>query len=248
MQAINILILEDDPLQAEALKAMLETHQYHVIGVAKNNLEALKIFHSQPVDLAILDIFLEDTPQGIAFAETIHANPKESKPFVFLTSSTDRAVFERAKLTQPFSYLLKPYNELELLYALEMAIEKFYGQEEVFNGEEDGEAVISDEYMFIKKGRALKKVLLKDIIYIEVTEKYCDIITEKEKYVVLISLKKMLNLLGDKCCRSHRNHIVNLDHIQEIIPVDNLIKLSAGFYATLSDKYKDLIKKVRTLR
>jgi FixJ family two-component response regulator len=47
---------------------------------------------------------------------------------VFLTSSNDRQIFERAKLTRPFSFLMKPFNELEILYAIEMAVEKFHNQ------------------------------------------------------------------------------------------------------------------------
>lgn len=108
--------------------------------------------------------------------------------------------------------------------------------------------VITNEYLFIKKGRALKKVLLKDIIYIKVEERYCNVITDKEKFLIMISLKKMLGLLGDQFCRTHRNHIVNLERIEEIIPSDNLIMLSGNHTATLSDKYKDLLKKVKTLK
>jgi DNA-binding LytR/AlgR family response regulator len=48
--------------------------------------------------------------------------------------------------------------------------------------------------MFIKKGKSLKKVLIEDIIYIEVEERYCNIITEKKKFVIMMSLTKMLEL------------------------------------------------------
>ncbi|MEL7001341.1 MAG: response regulator transcription factor [Bacteroidota bacterium] len=247
MEQINVLIVEDDSQQSELIKTMLESNYYNISGVATNYQEALELFYNQSVDLIILDIFLSGIPEGITFAETISTVPGAARPFIFLTSSTDRKIFERAKLTQPFSYILKPFNELEVLYAIEMALEKFYEQQDTFQGE-DGNTVIGEDFLFVKKGRALKKVNLKDIIYIEVEEKYCDIITEKEKFVILISLKKILTLLGDKFHRTHRNHIVNIDHIEQIIPMDNLIMLTAGHHATLSDKYKDLIKKVTTLR
>jgi len=174
--------------------------------------------------------------------------PDASRPFVFLTSSTDRKIFERAKLTQPFSFLMKPFNELEILYAIEMAVEKFYAQNDVFLSDEE-DTVISKDYLFIKKGKSLKKVLLNDIIYIDVEEKYCNIITEKEKFVILISLTKILDLLDNAIfCRTHRNFIVNTEKIVEIIPGDNLILLSGGHKATLSDTYKTIIKKIRTLK
>lgn len=249
MDKINVLIIEDTPAQSDTLVRTLEENNYAVVGVATTLTEALALFYSsQKIDLVIIDIFLNGVPDGIAFAETINAVPNASKPFVFLTSSTDRQIFERAKLTQPFSYLLKPFNELELLYAIEMAVEKFYAQQDVFLGDEE-DTVISEEYLFIKKGKSLKKVQIKDIIYIEVEEKYCNIITEKEKFVILISLTKILKLLDStQFYRTHRNYIANIKMIEEIILADNLILLTGNHKVTLSETYKDIVKRMRMLR
>ncbi|WP_298342088.1 response regulator transcription factor [uncultured Algibacter sp.] len=248
MENVNVLVVEDTPEESNALIKVLEANNYNIIGVATTFKSALDIFYNKAIDIVVLDIFLNGNPDGIAFAETISVTPNASKPFVFLTSSTDRKIFERAKLTQPFSYLMKPFNELEILYALEMAVEKFYAQPDVFLGD-DEDTIISSEYLFIKKGKSLKKVLLTDIIYIEVEEKYCNIITEKEKFVILISLTKISKLLDDSMfSRTHRNFIVNTEKITEIIPSDNLILLSGNHKATLSDTYKDILKNVRTLK
>ncbi|MFT5862611.1 MAG: two-component system LytT family response regulator [Flavobacteriales bacterium] len=248
MDNINVLIVEDTPAESAALVSVLEASHYTIVGVATTFKDALYLFYNNKVDIAIVDIFLNGSPDGISFAETINAVPNASKPFVFLTSSTDRKIFERAKLTQPFSYLLKPFNELEIQYAIEMAVEKFYVQPDVFLGDEE-DTIISDDYLFIKKGKTLKKVQLSDIIYIEVEEKYCNIITEKEKFVILISLTKILKMLDSTLfCRTHRNYIVNTGKILEIIPADNLIIVSGNHKVTLSDTYKDFIKKIRTLK
>jgi len=250
MDNVNILIIEDTVAESDALIKVLKANDYNVVAIAKTYKEALQVFYSPAVkiDIVIIDIFLNGIPDGITFAETINIIPGATRPFVFLTSSTDRQIFERAKLTQPFSYLIKPFNEFEILYAIEMAVEKFHAQNDVFlSGEED--TVISSEYLFIKKGKGLKKVQITEIIYIEVEEKYCNIITEKEKFVILISLVKILELLdSSKFCRTHRNFIVNTEKIIEIVPSDNLILLSGNHKATLSDTYKDIIKKIRTLR
>ena len=248
MDNVTILIIEDTPQESDKLIKVLTENNYSIAGVAKSFKEALDLFYKVKVDIVIIDIFLDGVPDGITFAETINTIPDASKPFVFLTSSTDRKIFERAKLTQPFSFLMKPFNELEVLYAIEMAVEKFYNQNDVFITDEE-DTVISSDYLFIKKGKSLKKVLLSDIIYIEVEEKYCNIITEKEKFVILISLTKILKLLDENSfCRTHRNYIVNLDKITEIVPTDNLIILRGNHHVTLSERYKDLIKKVRTLK
>lgn len=248
MENVNVLIVEDTPEESDALIKVLEENSYNIVGVATTFKSALDIFYNKAIDIVVLDIFLNGNPDGITFAETISITPNASKPFVFLTSSTDRKIFERAKLTQPFSYLMKPFNALEILYALEMAVEKFYAQPDVFLGEEE-DTIISSEYLFIKKGKSLKKVLITDIIYIEVEEKYCNIITEKEKFVILISLTKISKLLDATLfSKTHRNFIVNTEKIIEIIPADNLILLSGNHQATLSDTYKDILKNVRTLK
>lgn len=243
MKHINVLIIEDIPEQSEALSTVLLAHKYNIVGVARNYKDALTLFFSKPVDIIIIDVFLDNKPDGITFAETINAIPNASKPFVFLTNSQERQIFDRAKLTNPFSFLMKPYNELEILYALEMAIEKFYEQPNVFLSENQN-TVVSSDYLFIKKKNTLKKVSLKDIIYIVFEDRYCNIITEKEKFIILISLNKILELLDSKkFIRTHRNYIVNKDKIEEIVLADNLIILKGNHKVCLSNSYKDFIKK-----
>ena len=247
MDNINVLIIEDTPEQSDALSKVLLDNNYNIAGVARNYTDALALFYKSTVDIIVIDVFLDGKPDGITFAETINIIPNACKPFVFLTSSQDRQIFERAKLTKPFSFLMKPFNELEIIYALEMAVEKFYEQTNVFLSE-DQDTVISNDYMFIKKKNALKKVSLKDIIYIEVEDRYCNIITEKEKFVILISVTKISELLDkNKFIRTHRNYIVNSDTIEEIILADNLVILKGNRKINLSDNYKDFIKKIKIL-
>lgn len=247
MDNINVLIIEDTPEQSEAFNKVLLANHYNVVGIATNYTDALSLFYQKKVDVIIIDVFLNGNPDGITFAETINIVPNASKPFVFLTSSQDRKIFERAKLTKPFSFLMKPFNELEILYALEMAVEKFYEQTNVFLSE-DQNTVVSHDSLFIKKKNALKKVALDDILYIEVEERYCNIITEKEKFVILISLTKISALLDpNQFIRTHRNTIVNSNKIEEIILADNLIILKGNYKINLSDTYKDFIKKMNIL-
>lgn len=248
MDKINILIIEDTKSEEEALTSVLLENDYNIVGVATNYTEALTLFYQHKVDLVIIDVFLNGQPDGITFAETITITPNVAKPFVFLTSSKDRQIFERAKLTKPFSFLLKPFNELEVLYAIEMAIEKFYEQTNVFLSEEQ-DTVIGNSHLFIKKKNALKKVALQDIIYIEVEERYCNIITSNENYLVALSLTKITEFLDTNTfAKTHRNYIVNTNKISEIILSENLIILEGNYKVTLSEKYKDFIHKYKILK
>lgn len=248
MDKVSVLVVEDTAAESDTLIAALEANNFNVVGLAKSFKEALALYYEKAPDILIVDIFLNGVPEGVSFAEAITLKPKEAKPFVFLTSSTDRQIFERAKLTRPYSYLLKPFNELELFYAIEMALEKFYNQQDVFLADEE-DTIITDNYLFIKKGKSLKKVLISDIIYIEVEHKYCNIITVSNKFVILISLVKILKLLDATIfVRSHRNYIVNIHKIEEIIPSDNLIILTDDKRANLSETYKEqLISKFNTI-
>ena len=248
MDNINVLIIEDTVAESDALVKVLTENNYNIVGVAQTYQEALTMFYKNTIDIVVIDVFLDGKPDGITFAETINIVPNGVKPFVFLTSSKDRQIFDRAKLTKPFSFLMKPFNELEILYALEMAVEKFYEQTNVFHSE-DQNTVISNDTLFIKKNKSLKKVKIEDIVYIEVEDRYCNIITDVEKFVILISLTKIIQLLdAGKFCQTHRNYIVNLSKIQEIIVNDNLVILKGNHRVTLSDKYKDFVKNFRILR
>ncbi|MFT7901239.1 response regulator transcription factor [Tenacibaculum ascidiaceicola] len=248
MDNINILIIEDDQEVASELSTTLTQNEFNIVGIASTYKEALSLFYKLTIDLVIIDIFLGENPEGITFAETISTVPNSLKPFVFLTSSKDRQIFERAKLTKPFRFLLKPFNELELLYAIEMAIEKFYNQTNVFAGK-DEDTIIANEYLFIKKKSVLKKVKLQDIIYIEVENRYCNIVTEQEKFVIQISLGKINQHLDDKTFKQvHRKYIVNTEAIEEITTSKNSLLLKNQHLVYYSDKYKDLINNFSILK
>lgn len=248
MNKMHILIIEDDKEAGITLQELLEENNYHVSAIASSYQEAIKLFYEVPIDLIIIDVFLDGNPDGITFAETITTIPNAIKPFVFLTSSKDRKIFDRAKLTNPYSFLLKPYNELEVLYAIEMAIEKFYQQPNTFSSLSKN-TVVGTDYLFVKKRNSLNKLKLSDIVYIEVEDRYCNIITQKEKYLIQISLGKISDLLDDKTfIRTHRKYIVNSNTIEQIILNDNLIILTGNHHVNFSRKYKDIIQNFHILK
>ena len=91
--------------------------------------------------------------------------------------------------------------------------------------------------------------MISEIIYIDVEGRYCNIITEKGKFVILISLTKIMQLLNPNLFgKASRNAIVNLQKIEEIFLSDNLILLSGDYNITFSDKYKDVITKNSILK
>ena len=238
MSKIQILIIEDELFEAQKIKLTLEKNNFEVVGIATNLEEALGLYYSKDVDIVIIDVFLNNEPEGITFAETIIKNKKTLKPFLFLTSATSRSIFETAKLTNPYSYLLKPFNELELKYALELALEKFTGDTNVFVKDEFP-SVYFNKSFFIKKNNTLIKVLVDNIQYVAVEGRYSNIITLNGSFIVQLSLNQLLKEIpSPDFIRVHRNYIINLNKIEKVFLLDNLILLEDDIKVTISRQYK----------
>lgn len=120
MEPIRVLIVEDEPLVAEDIAGCLETIGFGVAGICYSAEEALEQLDELGPQAALLDITLAGDMDGIQLAEQL--NSRRPMPFVFLTSHGDRATLERAKQTRPAGYLLKPFDEGDLMTSLEVAL------------------------------------------------------------------------------------------------------------------------------
>jgi len=239
MEKINILVLEDDPKEAISIKNTLIDNDFQITAICSTVDEAQQILDKEQIDFCILDIFLGKIMGGIQLAEKVS---NLDIPFLFLTSSKDRTVFEKAKLTNPFSYLLKPFNELELMFTLELAIEKFFNQHHAFSLEE-APTVLGNEYLFVKNGDRISKVEISQISSIEVEDRYCKIMYNQRSYLIKMALKRVIEILPSYFVQTHRNSIVNLHKIKDIYPNDNLIVLVDEEKISLSERFKYSIMK-----
>jgi DNA-binding LytR/AlgR family response regulator len=245
MNKLRLLLLEDLDKEANDLIAFLEVNNYEVVRVSDTE-QAEEEIKKSTFDVIILDIMIQGKPDGIELAKRINKKGI-NVPFLFLTSMQSKAVFEEAKLTHPMVYLLKPYNELELLYSLELAIESCYQQENSMSFE-DKAAVLSPTFLFIKKKRSVVKVDVSGINYIEVKEKYCSIRCDEEHYLIKLSLTKLKEMLSNPDFKQvHRNYLVNIKKIKEIYFEDNLIILDDGSKIPFSERYKNAFIKNNTI-
>ncbi|CAL2076047.1 DNA-binding response regulator [Tenacibaculum sp. 190524A02b] len=245
MNTLRLLLLEDLDREASGLITFLENNNYEVIRVA-NTAEAERAIKNRFFDVVILDIMIDGKPDGIDFAKKMNEDGLEI-PFLFLTSMQSKAIFDEAKLTNPMVYLLKPYNELELLYSLELAIESCYQQANSISFSEKS-AVLSPSYLFIKKKRSVVKVDVSNINYIEVKEKYCSLLCDDGIYLIKLSLTKLKEMLSNPDFRQvHRNYLVNVKKIKEIYFEDNLIILQNKEQVPFSERYKNAFIKDNTI-
>lgn len=129
----NILIVEDEPIIAKDIQSYMSNLGYVVIGVAHSSESALDILHSRQVDMVLLDIHIQGTRDGIEVAKII--NEKYGIPFVFLTSFSDELTLDRAKETNPYGYIVKPFEEHDLKTTLAIALHNYHStkKDELFS-------------------------------------------------------------------------------------------------------------------
>lgn len=121
MDEIEILIVEDEALAAEDIKGHVEEAGYHVCSIAHSGEEALTLLEGMQPDLIVMDIVLDGTLDGIDVAGTIR---NRHIPIIYLTAYTDRQRLERARTTDPYGYLVKPFDERELRTTIGIALHK----------------------------------------------------------------------------------------------------------------------------
>lgn len=120
MSNFKILVVEDEVFIAKDIQMSLLNVGYEVPAIAYDSESALeKIYRYQP-DLVLLDITIRGQRDGIGVAEII--NQLHSIPFIYLTSHSDRATLERAKVTSPYGYIVKPFTDKDLMTSIEIAL------------------------------------------------------------------------------------------------------------------------------
>ena len=114
--------MEDESIVAMDIKHRAEGLGYQVIGVTPSGEEALELVRENPPDLILMDIVLKGKMDGIEAAQRIHDD--YDIPVLYLTAYSDEETLKRAKITEPFGYIIKPFEDRELHSSVEIAIYK----------------------------------------------------------------------------------------------------------------------------
>lgn len=122
MSKIKILVVEDESIVAMDIKHRAEGLGYIVTNVTPSGEEALKLVRENPPDLILMDIVLKGKIDGIEAAQRIHDD--FDIPVLYLTAYSDEETLKRAKITEPFGYIIKPFEDRELHSSVEIAIYK----------------------------------------------------------------------------------------------------------------------------
>ncbi len=122
MMKKQILVVEDERVVADDIKMSLQRLGYAVCGIVLSGEKAIKKTEETRPDLVLMDIVLEGEMDGIEAASIISS--RFNIPVVYLTAHADDKTLEQAKITEPFGYILKPFEDRELHTAIEMALHK----------------------------------------------------------------------------------------------------------------------------
>lgn len=122
MDNIKILVVDDDRLVAMGIQEKLENLGYNVVEIAATGDEAIQAVLEKNPDVILMDIVLKGNMDGIETAETIHSY--NDTPIIYLTAYSDDETLSRAKLTEPYGYIVKPFKGSEINANIQMAIHK----------------------------------------------------------------------------------------------------------------------------
>ena len=117
---VRILVVEDEAVVAMETKSTLENWGYTVIATVNTGEKAVNITAAEKPDIILMDVQLQGDMDGIEAASRLRSD--SDIPIIFLTAFADKDRLERAKLTLPFGYLLKPFQDRDLKATLEMAL------------------------------------------------------------------------------------------------------------------------------
>ncbi|MHA1728583.1 MAG: ATP-binding response regulator [Promethearchaeota archaeon] len=119
----NIMIVEDEWIVAEDIQRIVMNSGYKVTSIVNSGHEVLGNIKKNKPDLVLMDIRLSNDVNGIEAAQKIQT--EFDIPIIYITAFVNDELLQRAKLTEPFGYLIKPFNERELLTTIELALYKF---------------------------------------------------------------------------------------------------------------------------
>ncbi|TNF48300.1 MAG: response regulator transcription factor [Bacteroidetes bacterium] len=220
MSKTNILVVEDESIVSKDIQHSLKKLGYNVVGAAATGEKALDLAREFKPDIVLMDIMLKGDMNGIQTAEIIRN--EFSIPVVFLTAYADESTLSKAKITEPYGYIIKPFKEIDLHTSIEMAIYKHGKEQEIIKERDLLYSIVENKeatngFIFVKSNSKLVKLKTTDIFYIEALKDYVVIHTADTRYTIHSTMKEIENKMGTaEFIRVHRSFIVRLDKIASI--------------------------------
>lgn len=238
MSNIKVLVVEDSALIAEDVASKLRRHQFEVAEIFDKGEDALEYLKNSQPDLVLLDIKLAGALDGISTGFIIQST--YSLPIIYLSDLSDRETLHRAKKTRPSNYLTKPFNEADLIRAIDLAFSNFISQA-------PSTTTARPDHIFVKSDSAFERILLKDILYLHADRAYCNIVTEQKTYVQAVSMNHVFDQISSRdFIRIHRSNVVNVNKVTAI--EGNMVKVGSHTLEMSKSMRDELIGRLTFLK
>ena len=214
VDAIKILIAEDEMIIAADIARLLGKSGYEVAGISTRGEDVLKVIESTRPDIILMDIALRGSIDGVETATRILQQYRI--PVIFVTSNIDDKTFQRAKVAKPYAFIAKPFQESDLIRAIEITLERME-EDASTHGESAHEVSAMDDRLFIRDKEQMVKVGIQDILYVEADRNYCKIHSTGKTFLVSVPMGSIEQYLPpDVFIRTHRSFIVNIRSVSSI--------------------------------
>lgn len=216
MSKKNILVVEDEAIVSKDIQQNLKKLGYNIVGSAATGEKAIVLALETKPDLILMDIMLKGKMSGIDAAEQIRE--ELSIPVIYLTAYADESTLGKAKVTEPYGYIIKPFKEVDLHTSIEMALYKHSKEREVIKERDFLYSIVENKetegVIFVKSNSRLVKVKTSEILFVEALKDYVVINLGDIKYTIHSTMKDIQKKLSTKeFQRIHRSYIVRLDKI-----------------------------------
>ncbi len=198
----TILLVEDDFLNRRLSKKTLIENGYIVLE-AKNAKETIEILKKETVDVAVLDINLGENEQnGITLGQQI--KNQYSIPFIYLTAYENPEIINEAILTSPYSYLTKPFKNIDLITSIEIA-----AKQSALKIKQSPKILVKDQEYNVE-------ISTEDINFIESEGNYILFHTDCKIYKTRSTIKNIMEILSESTfIQTHRAYVVNKTKIEK---------------------------------
>lgn len=230
MANTKVFILEDENIVAKDIEQSLKKLGYDVVGIASSGEKVIKLLNDgiRP-EIFLMDIMIKGDMDGIEVAK--YVKEKYNLPVIFLTAYADENTLSKAKITEPYGYILKPFKEVDLHTTIEMALYKHQKTAEMRKELDVYSTLVREskngkDYIFVKNKSKLIKISVEDLFYVEALKDYVNFYSRHGKYTIHSTMKDVESKLpGDFFARVHRSFIVNIDKILSIEHVNGRLQL-----------------------